>query len=124
MGISKPRIAEHPITETHEESPVCATSYYFACVLQGPVISFELLDLSLKDRSSYLLAYETKVVAVSLKQRISFPSLDPAVLANLTVPRLGCLQLQFIHFEKPTPIRLQKCCLSMWFPFQPSDPWK
>lgn len=112
MGISKPRIAEHPITETHEESPVCATSYYFACVLQGPVISFELLDLSLGQILKFLV-YETKVVAVSLKQRISFPSLDPAVLANLTVPRLGCLQLQFIHFEKPTPIRLQKCCLSM-----------
>ena len=123
MGISKPRIAEHPITETHEESPVCATSYYFACVLQGPVISFELLDLS-SGQIHKFLGYETKVVAVSLKQQISLPSLDPAVLANLTVPRLGFLQLQFIHFEKPTPIRLEKCCLSMWFPFQPSDPWK
>ena len=123
MGISKPRIAEHPITETHEESPVCATSYYFACVLQGPVISFELLDLSLGQIHKFL-GYETKVVAVSLKHQISLPSLDPAVLANLTVPRLGFLQLQFIHFEKPTPIRLQKCCLSMWFPFQPIDPWK
>ena len=123
MGISKPRIAEHPITETHEESPVCATSYYFACVLQGPVISFELLDPSLGQILKFL-GYETTVVAVSLEQQISLPSPDPAVLANLTVPRLGCLQLQFIHFEKPTPIRLQKCCLSMWFPFQPSDPWK
>ena len=123
MGISKPRIAEHPITETHEESPVCATSYYFACVLQGPVISFELLDLSLGQILKFLV-YETTVVAVSLEQQISLPSLDPAVLPHLTVSRLGFLQLQFIHFEKPTPIRLEKCCLSMWFPFQPSDPWK
>ena len=123
MGISKPRIAEHPITETHEESPVCATSYYFACVLQGPVISFELLDLSLGQILKFLV-YETTVVAVSLEQQISLPSLDPAVLPHLTVSRLGFLQLQFIHFEKPTPIRLQKCGLSRWFLFQPSDPSK
>ena len=87
------------------------------------MISFELLDLSLGQILKFLV-YETKVVAVSLEQQISLPSLDPAVLAHLTVSRLGFLQLQFIHCEKPTPIRLQKCCLSMWFPFQPSDPWK